>query len=79
MKYARIALTDGARFVLRITSETETTVSGIEVDMEGEEVVPRGDAGYHNRLRIVDRGAIRKLTPLRMNVRYAMLEVEVEK
>lgn len=72
LQYARLTLADGQRFILRITAETARTIAGIEVDRDGDEVVPKG---HHNRLRIVERTAIAKFTPMRMNNHYATLEV----
>lgn len=78
IRYLKITQTDGQRFILRVTAESRTLVEGIEVDAEGEEVVPRGtdDKGraWHNRLRIVLRDAIKKAVEMRMNPTYATLE-----
>lgn len=71
IRYLRITLDDGARFILRVTKESPLFVRGIEVNAEGDEVVP---PGAHQRLRIVDRGRIAKIVELRMNPRYAILE-----
>jgi hypothetical protein len=60
IRYLRITLTDGTRFILRVTSESELLVRGIEVTPDGEEVVPPGPAGYHQRLRIVGRDLIKE-------------------
>lgn len=73
-RYARITLTDGTRFFLRVDGEDTRAVRGIEVDREGDEVVPRGPGGFHNRLRIIERGTIARLTWYRMSPRYATLE-----
>lgn len=73
MRYARIVLEGRAPFIIRVTNESERTISGIEVDREGEEIVP---VGYHNRLHVIERAAIRKMTELRMNHHYGMLEAE---
>lgn len=72
IRYARIVTHDGKRFIVRITGESDSFITGIEVDAHGDEVVP---PGHHNRMRIVARDAIRKLTPMRMNTTYATLEI----
>jgi hypothetical protein len=51
MRYVKITQVDRKKFILRV-------ISGYEVDKEGEEIVP---VGFHNRLRIIERGAIHKL------------------
>ena len=79
IRYLKITLEDGTRFILRITAESPRLVSGIEVDAEGDEVVPRGtDAAgrrYHQRVRHVQRSLIGKAVEMRMNPTYATLEV----
>ncbi len=72
IRYLKITLDDGTRFILRVTSETKLFIRGIEVNAEGDEIVP---PGAHQRLRIVDRGRIAKTVPMRMNPKYATLEV----
>lgn len=72
IKYARIVLANGDRFFLRLTYESERFVRGIEVTKDGDPIEP---AGADERLRIIERGAIKKLTPMRMNNHYATLEV----
>jgi len=72
--------TDGARFILRVTRETPFSIRGIEVDAEGDEVVPRGvhpvtGEPWHLRERRVPRDAIKKAVEMRMNPKYATLEV----
>lgn len=63
--------------ILRNPTEIEfmgsTCVTGVEVDEENDEVVPRG-AQVHERRRIVSTDLIAKRTPLKMNNHYAMLE-----
>ncbi len=73
MKYARITLTDGARFILRIERESEKIIVGYEVNLAGDEIVP---PGFDNRLRIIGRECVRKIVPMRMNNHYASLEVD---
>lgn len=71
-RYLKITLDDGTRFMLRVRKESPLLVSGIEVDAEGDEVVPRG---AHQRLRIIDRGRIARIVEMRMNPKYGRLEV----
>lgn len=71
MRYTRITLDDGQRFIVRVTRETAEFISGIEVNTDGDEVVP---PGHHNRLRIIERARIRTITEMRMNNTYATLE-----
>jgi hypothetical protein len=71
IRYRKITLDDGTRFILRVTSESRLFVRGIEVNAEGDEVVP---PGAHQRLRIIDRGRITKTVEMRMNPKYATLE-----
>lgn len=75
IRYLKITLIDGTRFILRTTKESPLLIRGIEVNAEGDEVVPPGAAGYHNRTRLVQRELIKKAVPLRMNNKYATLEV----
>lgn len=71
IRYLAITTTDGAKFMIRVTRETAKGVSGIEVDSDGEEVVP---IGFHTRTRIVPRDAIKKSVEMRMNVVYGRME-----
>jgi hypothetical protein len=71
IRYLKITLVDGTRFILRVTGETPRIVRGYEVDAEGEEVAP---AGYERRLRVVGRDSIRSAVAMRMNPTYAVLE-----
>jgi hypothetical protein len=80
MRYLKITQTDGVRYILRVTRETPAVIIGIEVDAEGEEIVPRGihpkiGEPYHQRERKVMRGAIKRAVEMRMNPKYATLEV----
>jgi len=71
IRYLKITLIDGTRFILRITSESPNFIHGFEVNAEGDEVVP---AGYDRRHRTIERGLIKKSVPMRMNPTYATLE-----
>jgi len=71
IRYLAITTTDGAKFTIRVNRETAKGVSGIEVDRDGEEVVP---TGFHNRTRIVPRDAIKRTVEMRMNVTYGRIE-----
>jgi hypothetical protein len=70
--YLKITLVDGTRFILRVTKESSKLVHGYEVNDEGDEIVP---PGYQNRHRTVERALIAKAVELRMNTKYATLEV----
>jgi hypothetical protein len=76
IRYLKITLDDKARFILRVTSETPRFIRGIEVNMEGDEVVP---PGFDQRLRVIERARIAKAVELRMNPTYAQLEVVPKK
>lgn len=71
IRYLKVTLDDGTRFILRVTAESPRFVRGVEVNAEGDEVVP---PGAHQRLRIVERGRIAKTAEMRMNPVYAILE-----
>ena len=70
IRYLKITLVDGTRFILRVTSESPLIVSGYEVNAEGDEVVP---AGYERRQRLVGRDSIKRSVELRMSKKYATL------
>jgi hypothetical protein len=72
IRYQKITLVDGTRFILRIARETPAIVRGYEVNADGDEIVPPGAC---NRLRIVGRDLIAKTVEMRMNNKYATLEV----
>ena len=71
IRYLKITLVDGTRFILRVTKESSGFVHGYEVNAEGDEIVP---PGYQNRHRTVDRALIAKSVEMRMNNKYATLE-----
>jgi hypothetical protein len=71
IRYAKIIQTNGQRFIIRVDSESERFIRGIEVDKDGEEIQPKG---FHNRLRIVEKTSISKMIEMRMNTIYATLE-----
>lgn len=75
IRYLKITQTDGVRYILRVTRESPHFIVGIEVDSDGEEIIPRGlhpkaKLPYHNRERQVDRGAVKKAVEMRMNPTY---------
>jgi hypothetical protein len=76
IRYLKITLVDGTRFILRVTSESSKFVRGYEVNEEGDEVVP---PGYQNRHRSVERTSITKAVEMRMNNKYATLEAVPKK
>jgi hypothetical protein len=78
IRYLKITLVDGTRFILRVLSESPRFIRGVEVDVDGEEIVPRsvdpGGRPYHRRERHVERGTIKSAVDLRMSKKYATLE-----
>lgn len=71
--YAKVKFIDSNKrpVILCLRAVTERFVSGIEVNKEGDEVVPKNaDEKYH----IIDKEAIKKMTPMKMNNTYAELE-----
>lgn len=71
IRYARVTLDTGKRIILRVVSETGRFLRGIEVDREGEEIIPQG---AHQRMHIIERPRITKIAEMRMNPKYATLE-----
>lgn len=71
IRYLAITTVDGDKFTIRVTRETAKGVSGIEVDRDGEEIVP---VGFHNRTRIITRDAIKRAVEMRMNTMYGRIE-----
>jgi hypothetical protein len=71
IRYLAVTTHGGDKFTIRVTRETAKGVSGIEVDRDGEEIVP---VGFHNRTRIVPRDAIKRAVEMRMNVVYGRIE-----
>lgn len=71
IRYQKITLVDGTRFILRVTSESPLIVRGIEVNDAGDEIVP---PGAHQRVRIVERALVKKAVEMRMSPKYATLE-----
>ena len=78
-RYLKITQIDGVRYILRVTRESPHFITGIEVDAEGDEIVPRGTdpkgRPWHQRERKVQRGTVKKAVEMRMNPTYATLEV----
>jgi hypothetical protein len=78
IRYLKTTLVDGTQFILRVTHESPQMLSGVEVDAEGDEVVPRGTNAegrrYHQRVRHVQRSLIKRTAEMRMNPTYATLE-----
>jgi len=70
IRYLKITLVDGTRFILRVTRESPGFIHGFEVNAEGDEVVP---VGYERRHRTLDRGLVKKAVDLRMSKKYATL------
>lgn len=76
IRYLKITLVDGTRFILRVTRESPHILTGYEVNTEGDEVVP---PGYERRQRHVGREIIRKAVEMRMSPKYAILEPVAKK
>lgn len=78
IRYLKITLMDGTRLMLRVTRESPRFISGIVVDADGEEIVPRGvdpeGRRYHQTHQHVERTSIKKAVEMRMNNTYATLE-----
>ena len=78
IRYTKFTLIDGTRLILRITRESPRFVTGIIVDSDGEEIVPRGvnpeGRRYHQTEQHVQRTSIKKAVEMRMNNKYATLE-----
>ena len=70
IRYLKITLVDGTRFILRVTGESPLVVRGYEINAEGDEVVP---PGYERRLRVVGRDSIKHAVELHMSKKYATL------
>lgn len=77
--YDRVILVDGRRVILsdlrRIGFLGSPAVTGLEVDAEGAPV--SGDKGA-DRCHIISTSEIRRIVPLRMNLKYAKLERTTE-
>lgn len=71
IRYLAITAQDGDKFIIRVAREGTNGVCGIEVDREGEEIVP---VGFHNRMRVVLHSAIKKAVEMRMNLTYGRIE-----
>lgn len=70
IRYLKITLVDGTRFILRVTSESPHFLHGFEVNAEGDEIVP---AGYERRQHTIERALIKKAVEMRMSKKYATL------
>lgn len=79
IRYLKITLVDGTRFILRVSRESPHFIVGIEVDAEGDEIVPHGldpkGRPWHQRERKVQRDTIKKVVEMHMSPKYATLEV----
>ena len=70
-RYLKITQLDGKRYILRVTKESPRFIHGLEVDAQGDEIVP---PGFHNRHRSIERTSIKKAVEMHMNNTYATLE-----
>lgn len=78
-RYLKITLLDDTRFIIRVTRESPKLISGVQVDTRGDEIVPPGvdpeGRSYHQRVLHVPRTEIDRVVPMRMNNKYATLEI----
>jgi hypothetical protein len=78
IRYLKITLVDVTQFILRVAHDSPQLLSGVEVDAEGDEAVPRGrDAEgrrYHQRVRHAQRSSVKRAVEMHMNPTYATLE-----
>src|SRR4051812_4092916 len=78
IRYERITLVNGQRFYLRVSDDSGNLVRGIEVDKEGDEVVPKGKDkdgnAFHQRMHLIQKDLIKKRQRMRMNLVFATLE-----
>jgi hypothetical protein len=75
--YYKVKIGGIAPFYLRVTSETDTMLAGIEVDQSDDEIAPRGRDGkgrrFTERLRILEKSAVISCTPQVVDRTYALL------
>lgn len=58
---------------LRVTKDSDKSLSGYEVNKDGDEIAPKG---HDRRLRVIDKRAVTKVVPMRMDRTYATLVKE---
>jgi hypothetical protein len=71
-RFVAIELRGGKSFYLRVTKETDRFLSGIEVNKESDDVVPRGKAT--ERLRIIEKSEIRIQYAVKLSNHYGTFE-----
>lgn len=71
-RYLRVTLNNGhKRFFLEVVSEDTSWLKGYEVDVDGERISGRD---WDERLRLIDKGAIKASLPYALNLHYGELE-----
>ena len=58
---------------LRVTKDSDKFLSGYEVNKDGDEIASKG---HDRRLRVIDKHAVTKVVPMRMDRTYATLVKE---
>lgn len=73
--YARVTLTDGRKLRLEVVTDSARFLTGYEVSVEGERVAPKTAThpAADERLHLIDKALIKRVTPLTMNLTYGML------
>ena len=76
-RYYKVKIGGIAPFYLRVSSETDTLLTGIEVNQADDEIVPKGRNGkgrrFTERLRILEKSAGISCTPQVVDRTYALL------
>jgi hypothetical protein len=73
VRYARVWLPGKRPVILQITHETAVLLDGIEVNDQGEEIVPAGRNANGERRHIIAKDTIVRCVPLVMDNTYATL------
>jgi len=72
---------EGKNIFLRVTSERDKIIVGIEVDKQGDEIVPKGKdkegRAYTDRTRVVEKAGIGKISEYRISKKYGTLSLFV--
>lgn len=77
-RYEYVVLNNGQRFILRVDDDSGQFLNGIEVNKEGDEVVPKGtDKDGHRfteRRHLIQKSEIKSRTRMKFNLVYGELE-----
>jgi len=72
---------EGKNIFLRVTAERDKIIVGIEVDKQGDEIVPKGKdkegRAYTDRTRVVEKAGIGKISEYRISKKYGTLSLFV--